>query len=78
MKITPLGVGLIPQILTFMGLGKPYVTVRTASDYWLYATLFSSTCPVVLNNGELAGAVIAFRSQDDPNDIYIQDVMTHP
>jgi GNAT superfamily N-acetyltransferase len=78
MKITPLRVDLIPQILELMDLGAPYVKARTASDYWLYATLFSSTCPTALIDDELAGAVIAFRSQDAPNEVYIQDVMTHP
>lgn len=78
MNIAPLTVDLIPQTIALMDLGKPYVKARTASDYWLYATLFSSTCPTALINGQLAGAVIAFRSQDDPEDIYVQDVMTHP
>lgn len=78
MKITPLRVDLIPGILNLMDLGKPYVKARTASDYWLYATLFSTTCPTALVNDELAGAVIAFRSQDTPNEVYIQDVMIHP
>ncbi len=78
MKLTPLRVDLIPNILALTDLGKPYVKARTASDYWLYATLFSSTCPTALVNDELAGAVIAFRSQDAPNEVYIQDVMTHP
>lgn len=78
MNITPLRVELIPEVLTLMDLGKPYVKARTASDYWLYATLFSTTCPIAIVNDELAGAVIAFRSQDTPNEIYIQDVMTHP
>lgn len=61
-----------------MDLGKPYVKARTASDYWLYATLFSTTCPTARINDQPAGAVIAFRSQDNPDDVYIQDVMTHP
>jgi predicted GNAT family acetyltransferase len=26
----------------------------------------------------VAGAIIAFRSQDNPDDVYAQDVMTHP
>lgn len=61
-----------------MALGEPYVRVRTHSDYWLYSRLFSSTCPVALLDGQVTGAVIAFRSQDDPADVYIQDVTTHP
>jgi len=78
MNIAPLNVDLIPQTMALMDLGKPYVKARTASDYWLYATLFSTTCPTALIDDKLAGAVIAFRSQDKPEDVYIQDVMTHP
>lgn len=61
-----------------MELGTPYVRVRTHSDYWLYANLFSSSCPVALIDNSLVGAVIAFRSQDIPDDLYVQDVVTHP
>jgi ribosomal protein S18 acetylase RimI-like enzyme len=32
----------------------------------------------VLIEDNVAGAAIAFRSQDDPDDVYIQDVMTAP
>jgi len=68
----------IPDIEALMTLGEPYVRVRGSSDYWLYAGLFSSTCRVALADNEMIGAVIAFRSQDTPADIYIQDVMVHP
>jgi GNAT superfamily N-acetyltransferase len=78
MKITKLSQDLIPQVYALMELGEPYVRVRTHSDYWLYARLFSSTCPVALAGNDVAGAVIAFRSQDDPDDVYVQDVMVHP
>ena len=61
-----------------MELGAPYVRARTASDYWLYGAIFSSTCPVALIDDQVAGAVIAFRGQDNPDDVYIQDVITHP
>lgn len=78
MRITPLRQEFIPQIIALMQLGEPYIRPRTHSDYWAYATLFSSTCPVALVGDHVAGAVIAFRSQDDPRDVYVQDVMTHP
>ncbi len=79
MKIVPLAVELIGPVKELLGLGEPYIGVRTDSDYWLYATLFSSTCPVMLGDeGSPVGVVIAFRSQDDPADIYVQDVMVHP
>ncbi|MBF6150224.1 GNAT family N-acetyltransferase [Nocardia nova] len=62
-----------------MELGEPFVRARGLSDYWLYAELFSSTSPVMINkNDTLIGAVIAFRSQDKPSEVYIQDVMIHP
>jgi GNAT superfamily N-acetyltransferase len=78
MIVIPFPTGLITQVRGLMELGGPYVRARTDSDYWLYARLFSSTCPVALVDGDVAGVVIAFRSQDHPDDIYIQDVMTHP
>ena len=78
MIVSPLTRELIPAVEDLMALGEPYVRVRTTSDYWLYATLFSTTCPVALVNGHVVGAIIAFRSQDNPDEIYIQDVMTHP
>ena len=78
MIVTTLNQALIPGVRDLMGLGHPYISVRTYSDYWLYANLFSSSCPVAIIDGDVAGAVIAFRSQDDPDDVYIQDVVTHP
>ncbi|SEP53970.1 GNAT family N-acetyltransferase [Amycolatopsis saalfeldensis] len=78
MKITPLRQELIPQVIALMELGEPYIRARTYSDYWGYATLFASTCPVALAGDDVAGAVMAFRSQEDPRDVYVQDVMTHP
>ncbi len=78
MIITPLRVPLIPAVERLIGLGAPYVRARTWSDYWLYAELFSATCPVAMDNDEVVGVVIAFRSQDDPDDVYIQDVVSHP
>lgn len=76
--ISPLAVPMIYKVIALMDQGAPFITARTASDYWAYATLFSSTCPVAHVDGELAGAVMAFRSQDDPDQIYVQDVMVHP
>lgn len=78
MIIEPFRQELIPHVRQLMALGEPYIRLRTDSDYWLYARLFSSTCPIALIDGRVAGAVIAFRSQDDPGDVYVQDVMTHP
>jgi GNAT superfamily N-acetyltransferase len=76
--VVPLRQELIGQVMDLMALGEPYITVRTASDYWLYANLFSSTCPVIVDGGRVVGAIVAFRSQDHPDEVYVQDVMTHP
>lgn len=76
--VTPLTVPIIDDLISLMDHGEPFIKARTASDYWAYATLFSSTCPVALVDGVLAGAVVAFRSQDDPQELYVQDVMVHP
>ena len=78
MLIAPLDVALISSVEALIALGEPYVRLRTTSDYWLYAELFSSTCPVAVEDDQAVGIVIAFRSQDNPSDVYIQDVMIHP
>jgi len=77
-NIEPLSVLRIGEIIDLMGTGAPFITPRTWSDYWVYATLFSRTCPLAVIDGQIAGAVIAFRSQDEPDDIYIQEIVTHP
>jgi len=78
MIIKPLRVEHIGAVEHLVGLGGPYVRPRTPSDYWLYAALFSCTCPVAFDDQKLAGVVIAFRSQNKPDDVYVQDVVTHP
>ncbi|MGN2642448.1 GNAT family N-acetyltransferase [Nocardia takedensis] len=78
MRIEPLSVPRISEVIDLMRTGAPYITPRTSSDYWLYATLFSGTCPLAVIDETIAGAVVAFRSQDNPDDIYLQDVITHP
>lgn len=78
MIIIPLTVDRIPDLEKLLALGEPYIRLRGSSDYWLYATLFADTCPLAIIDGQVAGSVIAFRSQVDPSEIYLQDVMTHP
>ncbi|WP_433207136.1 hypothetical protein ACQP1G_21355 [Nocardia sp. CA-107356] len=69
MRIEPLSVARIGEVIDLMGTGAPYITARTNSDYWLYAALFSSTCPLAIIDDQVAGAVIAFHIQDDPGDV---------
>ncbi|MDR7172852.1 GNAT superfamily N-acetyltransferase [Nocardia kruczakiae] len=79
MNVTPLSVEYINEVHDLMELGEPCIRARGLSDYWLYAELFSSTCPIMIDkNNTPTGAVIAFRSQDNPAEVYIQDVMIHP
>ncbi|MEU6190229.1 GNAT family N-acetyltransferase [Nocardia sp. NPDC047038] len=78
MIVTPLQPKHVSEVHQLMELGEPFIRARTLSDYWLYAKLFSSTCPIAISeDNTIMGAVIAFRSQDEPADIYVQDVMTH-
>ncbi|MBO0880593.1 MAG: GNAT family N-acetyltransferase [Mycobacterium sp.] len=78
MDVTPLRTDLIDELTELMELGRPFITLRTRSDYWVYATLFSGTCLVAVDSSQLVGAMLAFRSQDEPGDMYIQDVLVHP
>lgn len=78
MIIVPLRVSLIAAVEHLINMGGKYVRPRTPSDYWLYAELFSSACPVAVDEDKLLGVVIAFRSQNKPDDVYVQDVVTHP
>lgn len=48
MKIIALTQDLTERTRQLMALGAPYISARTPSDYWLYARLFSSTCPVAV------------------------------
>ncbi len=43
--ITALTVQLAPAAEQLVELGRPWLTPRTPSDDWFYATLFSATCP---------------------------------
>lgn len=78
MIVVPFRPEMISQVMGLMALGQPHITVRAESDYWLYATLFSSTCPVAVDEDGVVAAIIAFRSQDHPEQVYVQDVATHP
>ncbi|GAA1370394.1 GNAT family N-acetyltransferase [Catellatospora chokoriensis] len=78
MNIRPLFVRDISDVISLMDMGAPFIRPRTESDYWMYATLFSSTCLIAADEGRMAGAIMAFRSQDAPGEMYIQDLMIHP
>lgn len=78
MNLVPLSVDRIPGLERLLSAGEPYIRLRGSSDYWLYSQMFSSTCPLALVGDQVIGAVIAFRSQVNPAEIYIQDVMTDP
>jgi GNAT superfamily N-acetyltransferase len=78
MKIVPLRQEDMQAVYDLMDKGAPFIRPRTLSDYWAYAKLFASTCPLAFIDGQVAGAVMAFRSQENPDEIYIQDVMTDP
>lgn len=79
MRIAALTTDLTGPVRDLMTTGEPWVRPRDPSDYWLAAALFADTCPVALaDNGTVIGAVIGFRSQTHPVDVYVQDVIVHP
>lgn len=78
MQLTQLAVENISTLKRLMEQGAPYIRVRSESDYWLYAELFADTCPVMVEDGQVIGAVLAFHSQLNATDTYVQDVMVAP
>jgi ribosomal protein S18 acetylase RimI-like enzyme len=52
----------------------PFIRARGDSDYWLYGRLFGSTCRAAVENGTAIAFIVAFQGQDDPDELYIQDV----
>jgi ribosomal protein S18 acetylase RimI-like enzyme len=53
---------------------EPFVRPRSESDYWLYGRLFSTTCRAIVEASGAVAFIVAFRNQDDPDELYIQDV----
>lgn len=78
MELATLNKDHIPALIRLMEQGAPYVRVRGESDYWLYAELFADSCPIMIEEERIIGAVIAFHSQINATETYIQDVMIHP
>jgi GNAT superfamily N-acetyltransferase len=74
--IAPLRVAHLSAVRDLMTLGAPYIRARDLSDFWLYANHFASTRRA--RPRRRLGAVIALPSQDQPDDVYIQDVMVQP
>ncbi|WP_335989941.1 GNAT family N-acetyltransferase [Glycomyces sp. MUSA5-2] len=76
MRLTDLTLDLAGPVRDLMAAGAPFVRARDDSDYWLYATHFADTCPVVLDDeGVVVAAAIAVQSQTRPGEIYLQDLM---
>lgn len=57
--------------------GHPFTRPRGQSDYWLYGRLFSSTCKVAILDDCPVGFIVSFRNQDNPEELYIQDLAVH-
>jgi GNAT superfamily N-acetyltransferase len=72
--VVPLATVPISRIIEIANDSTPFVRPRGESDYWLYGRLFSSTCGAVIEDGIAVGFIVAFRSQDEPENVYIQDV----
>jgi GNAT superfamily N-acetyltransferase len=57
---------------------EPFIRPRTESDYWIYGRLFSTTCRVVVEGDTAVAFIVAFRGQDNPDELYVQDVAVGP
>jgi hypothetical protein len=65
----------MPSLQELFRDAGPFVRGRGASDCWLCARLFCDTCIGAKDNGQLIGALIAFRDQSRAcQEIYIQDL----
>jgi ribosomal protein S18 acetylase RimI-like enzyme len=53
---------------------EPFIRPRGESDYWLYGRLFSTTCKAIVEDETAVAFIVAFRGQDDTDELYIQDV----
>lgn len=68
-----------PYIHGLITRSGPFVSPRSKSDYWLYATLFSDTCLCLIENDDLCGVVLAFTDQSrNFEELYIQDLAVLP
>lgn len=57
--------------------GEPFIRVRDEGYYWLFVTLFSSSSFFALDGDKHIGIVLAMQSQDEPEALYIQNVVVH-
>ena len=74
-RILPLSDARTDELLAVVREGEPFVRARGVSDYWAYSTFFADTCFVARSGRPAVGVIIAFRSQADPDQVYIQDVV---
>jgi GNAT superfamily N-acetyltransferase len=72
--VVPMRAVPVSRIIEIAHDGTPFVRPRGESDYWLYGRLFSSTCAAAIHGDVAVGFIVAFRSQDEPDNVYIQDV----
>jgi len=72
--ISNLGIEHIDDVVGIIEECEPYLTLRSRSDYWTYATFFNQTCFVYTKKDQVVGALIAYRNQTDMSQIYLQDV----
>lgn len=72
--LIPLNQAPVSKLIEIAEESAPFVRPRTESDYWLYGRLFSDTCKAVVDQGTVAGFIVAFRGQANHAEIYVQDV----
>ncbi|MGH8900924.1 MAG: GNAT family N-acetyltransferase [Egibacteraceae bacterium] len=77
LNIMPLSAVQPDALVELAKQGHPFIRPRGESDYWLYGRLFSSTCKVAMLDDRPVGFIVAFRDQDHPEELYIQDLVIY-
>ena len=72
--ILNLGKEHIDDVVSIVEECGPFLTLRSRSDYWAYATFFNDTCFVYSEQDQAVGVLIAYRNQNDMGQIYLQDI----
>ena len=72
MQVLPLGELSVPQIASLMAEGRPWLP--EFADYWFFRTFCGSTSFFASVGGVHAGGLIACLNQDDPKEIYVDQV----
>lgn len=64
----------IESIMKIIENCAPYLELRDRGLYWTIVTFFRDTCLIARINGKAVGFIMAFVSQVNPKELYVQDI----